>query len=223
MFKHNIKRQIVVAGIAFALIALLFGMWSRHNLNADAAQSKTPPQLQNGTLFPTPRQIKPFQLKDASNGAPFTNKQLKQNWSLLYFGFTNCATLCPQTLSTLNQVYKNLIEAHASDLPQVIFISIDPERDSLPRIKQYVSSFNKNFKGISGTEKQLDAMTKEFNILYSKENPNHAKDYQIDHSGVVLLIDPQGNLAGLFSPPLDAQTLTKDFQTVVNYAGSAYQ
>ncbi len=212
MSKNNAKRQILYAGIAFALIALLFGAWSQFNLHDKGPRELV---LKNGTVFPQPRIIEQFALQNAPDGTPFTNEQLKGHWSMMFFGFTHCASLCPTTLTTLNRFYQNLEAANFKDLPQVIFISIDPERDDLNRVGTFVTSFNKNFHGATGTEEKLDKLTDELNILFTKVNPNKEEDYQIDHSGTVLLFDPQGHLAGLFSPPIEANDLTEDYQAIV--------
>lgn len=212
MPKSNTRRQILYTGMAFGLIALLFGMWSQFNLH-DHPKEVT---LKNGTIFPNPRIIQPFQLQSAQDGKPFTNEQLKGHWSMMFFGFTHCAMLCPTTLTTLNHFYGNLEAAKVQQLPQIIFVSLDPERDNLNRIGSYVTSFNKNFKGATGTEEKLDAMTNELNILFTKDNRNKDENYQIDHSGTVLLFNPQGQLAGIFSPPINAEELTEDYKAVIN-------
>lgn len=213
--KNNVKRQILYAGIAFALIALLLGAWSQFNMHPSKTKELV---LQNGTAFPVPRKPQPFALQYAKDGKPFTNAQLQGHWSMMFFGFTHCAMLCPTTLSTLNQFYGKLESANFKDMPQIVFVSIDPERDSLKRIDTYVTSFNKNFQGATASEEVLDKVTNEFNILFTKVNPTNDKDYQIDHSGTVLLFDPQGNLAGLFSPPIDAKTLAEDYKAIVEHA-----
>lgn len=212
MFKKGtLNRQIIIAGLAFGIIALLLGIWSRYNANHEAK----PVELQVGTAFPIPREIKPFELQNAPDGTPFTNEQLKGHWSMLFFGFTNCALLCPTTLSSLNQFYTNLTTEGVSQKPQVYFISIDPERDTLKKINKYVMSFNKNFRGGTGTELQLDNITKELNILFSKLNPTNDENYQIDHSGTVLVFDPQGHLAALFSPPIEPKALVQDYKVLI--------
>lgn len=211
--KGSFRQLIIYSGIAFGVIALFFGIWSHHNLQANPLPREL--SLKAGTALPTPREVAPFQLQSAPGGQAFTNAQLKGHWSMLFFGFTNCAMLCPTTLSTLNQFYGNLQSSKVTQLPEVLFISIDPERDSLKRITQFVSSFNKNFRGATGSEKQLDTMTNDLNILYNKAIPNKSGDYQIDHSGTVLLIDPNGHLAAVFSPPLDPENLSKDYQVIL--------
>jgi protein SCO1 len=215
MFKKNMYKQLIFSGIAFGLIALLFGLWSYHNANDDTPKEVN---LKSGTPFTIPRQIKPFELQKAPDGKPFTNATLQGHWSMLFFGFTNCTLLCPTTLSSLNQFYNQLTAEKLSALPQVTFISIDPERDSLKKINQFVKSFNKNFKGATGSEAALDNITHELNILYAKVNPNNNEDYQIDHSGTVLVFNPKGHLAALFSPPIDANVLAEDYKMLISSA-----
>jgi protein SCO1/2 len=140
MFKDNIKKQIILSGIVFGIIALLFGVWSQHNTHPKEPRELP---LKNGTALPSPREIIAFELKSAPDGTPFTNTQLKGHWSMLFFGFTHCAMLCPTTLSNLNQFYGNLLAENISQMPKIYFISIDPERDSLQRIATYVTSFIK--------------------------------------------------------------------------------
>jgi protein SCO1 len=208
----TIRRQIIFSSIAFAALALLFGMWSQHNLG-----KSQPVELKSGTLFPVPREIHPFNLISAPGGQSFTNKNLKGHWSMLFFGFTHCAMLCPTTLKSLNQSYQQLQAANVTELPQIVFISIDPERDTLKDINDYVKMFNKNFIGVTGTKQQLDKLTKELSILHMKITTDNSKEnnYQIDHSGTVLLINPQGQLQALFTPPIDAKTLADDYQKIM--------
>lgn len=216
MFKKgSMQRQILFSGIAFGLIALFFGLWSHYNLNEKPQKNL---ELKSGTAFPIPREIKPFELKNAPDGTSFSNTQLKGQWSMMFFGFTNCAMLCPTTLTKLNQFYTDVAADKVDQLPHVFFISIDPERDTLQRLNQYVTSFNKNFRGATGTEAQLDNLTHELNILYAKVNPNNDEDYQIDHSGTVLVINPEGNLAALFSPPIDPKILAEDYKALIKHA-----
>jgi protein SCO1/2 len=212
----SIRQQIIFSSIAFAALALLFGMWSQHNIGTSQAV-----ELKSGTLFPVAREIHPFNLLTAPAGQSFSNENLKGHWSMLFFGFTHCAMLCPTTLTSLNQSYQKLQAAKVAQLPQVVFISIDPERDSLKDINDYVKMFNKNFTGATGTKQQLDKLTKEFSILYMKITTDNSQknNYQIDHSGTVLLINPQGQLQALFSPPIDAKALADDYQKVMK----AYQ
>lgn len=195
--------------VAIAVLALLFGIWTQHNLSV-----KNKPRvltLSSATLLPQPRLLNNFRLI-SDNNKIFTNDNLKNHWSFVFFGFTNCPQLCPTALATLNRVYKNLHQAHLQLVPQIVFISVDPETDTPKKIHEYLTSFNTNFVGATGSKQQIDTLTKELNIMYAKVFPHEDQThYSIDHSGTILLINPQGQLAAIFSIPHDADKIAKDF------------
>lgn len=211
----NIKRQIMWVIIAVAALALLFGMWSRHNLHHDQNNL----QLASASVLPQAKNLNHFQLL-FSDHRPFTNDDLTGHWSMLFFGFTNCPDLCPTTLTTLNETYKIWQADKLATLPQIIFISVDPERDTPPKINEYLKSFNTNFLGATGTKDQLDKLTQQLSVLYMKVQKGKTdEDYTIDHSGTILVIDPKGNWYALFNTPHDAKNIAKDFETIVaNYS-----
>lgn len=203
------KTRIFILIIVIAILALLFGMWTHYNFgNKNKSQTLI---LNSTTLLPQPRPIQDFHLINDHN-RPFTNNDFKNHWSFVFFGFTNCPQLCPTTLSVLNQMYKNLQQAHLQSMPQIVFISVDPDEDTPQKIRNYITSFNPNFVGATGSKQQLDALTKEFNVMYAKVFPNGEQShYSIDHSGTILLINPAGQLAAIFSTPHDANNIAKDF------------
>jgi len=208
--KTQLRRRIIL--ISIGALALLFGMWLQFNYNKKPA----PPTLVSATIFPQSRIINPFQLTD-DEGKPFTLDNFKGHWSIVFFGFTNCPDLCPTTLSTLNDAYKKLVAAKQNPMPQVVFISVDPEADTPDRMKTYLSSFNKAFLGAVGSQEQIDQLTKELSVLYAKIAQKDAH-YTIDHSGTILIINPQGQFAGVFSMPHNADNIAHDLQTIIKSA-----
>lgn len=191
------------------LCALIFTpLWANAN-----------PELSAGTLLPQPRALNAFQLTGV-DGKPFTNQNLKGHWSLLFFGFTNCGYVCPTTMVAVKKVYINL-KNDKQLLPQVYLISIDPVRDTPERIRTYVTRFNPDFKGATGDQKQLDDLTRDLGVLYLKVKPSNTSlkqaDYDIDHSGTLLLINPEGKLAAIFSMPHDPELITKDYQNIISH------
>lgn len=210
-------KHITFGIIALAILALLFGLWMQHNLNKNKMENNSP-VLASGTVFPKPRLVQPFNLVDDKN-QPFTNKNLQGHWSLLFFGFTHCPELCPTTLSILNQAYQLLEKQGQKPLPRVVFISVDPERDTASVIAQYVTGFNKNFIGATGTAEQMEKLTQNFSVLYMKvaqPGDTQAKEiYNIDHSGTVSLIDPQGQLYAIFTMPHSVQNIAQDLQNII--------
>ena len=182
-----------------------------------------PPQLAHATLLPEAKQIQPFSLED-SNGQPFTEKQLQEGWSFVFFGYTHCPDVCPTTLQTLATSIKHMQSANPElKIPQVVFIGVDPERDSAERLKQFVSYFNADFIGVSGDSEQIQTLSAQLGIIYARVEAGPTSDYLVDHSAAILLFDPEGQFRALFSAPHDSEIIASDFQLIQNYYRLRYQ
>jgi protein SCO1/2 len=152
--------------------------------------------FKSGTFEP-PRLAPDFELQ-GSQGAPFKLSQTRGKVVALAFGFTHCARICPTTLSTLARVSEKL-GADAAKL-QVLFVTVDPERDSVARLREYIANFNTNFVGLTGPNAQLQAIRQAYGITIDKKAPEDERlGYQVHHSSSVLLIDREGKLR-LFVP-----------------------
>lgn len=206
------KYGLLFGTLLLAAMALSAGVWLHNHFEKKPVAA---PQLISGSVLPTPKPLTDFHLQ-FSNGTAFTPENLKGQWHLLFFGFTNCPWLCPTTLATLNQVDHKLREAHQAS-PQVIFISVDPERDTPAKIKTYVNSFNQNFSGATGSDAELDKLTSQVSVLYMKVKANtDNKDYTIDHSGAILVINPQAELYAIFSTPHEVAKLVQDIKVIMS-------
>ena len=145
-------------------------------------------------------------------GETFSQDNLIGKWNFLSFGYTHCPDICPTTLKTLDHVDKMLREMDKDILPQTIFITLDPERDDVKTLSEYIPWFNKDFIGLTGTAEQIAVLTKDLGILNLKrEEQSSEEGYQIDHTVVIMLIDPRGRLRALSSAPHVAQTIADDF------------
>lgn len=196
-------------------LALLLGLWAARQLVHPPAAL---PTLTSGTALPAPRPLAPFTLTD-HHGQLYNLARLKGAWTFLFFGYTHCPDVCPTTLSTMNSVTKKLAAAKLSGAPaRVVFVSIDPERDTAQRLAEYVPYFNKDFLGVTGAPAQLDAFTKQLGILHMRGNePAGDVNYTMDHTASVLLIDPQARFSAIFSAPHVATTITQDFLSLRKY------
>ncbi len=205
--KQKVSAVVIIAVIA-AFMGYLFSGELRHqaDLKADSI---------SGTLFSPARAVQPFTLTN-DEGKPFTLTQLKGQWSLLFFGFTHCPHICPTTLAQLNRTTTFLKDAGMSSLPQVVLISVDPERDTPARLHKYIKAFNADFVGATGEKAQIDALAKQMAVLYTKVIPGNGnvEMYDIEHSGAVMLINPAGQLRALFTMPHDAKSLSKDILAI---------
>ena len=165
----------------------------------------------SATILHESSPITSFRLSD-HNGKLFNQDNLIGQWSLLSFGYTHCPDICPTTLNTLNQVDKILHEMGSPILPQTLFLTLDPERDDVATLAEYIPWFNKDFIGLTGTSEQVEVLTKNLGIMNLKrEDQSGEGDYLIDHTVTIMLVDTKGQLRALSSAPHDAQTIVDDF------------
>jgi protein SCO1 len=212
--KTSILRRVVA--VLAAVLALATGyLVSEYFLGRPSDLSGL-----HATVFSNPRAIQPFTLVDHT-GKVFDNRTLEGRWSFVFFGYTHCPDVCPTTLSVLNGVARKL--KADKDRIQFVFISIDPGRDTPGQLGQFVSYFNGSFVGVTGTEDEINALTRQLGVIYAKvaENPgadeSGTDNYLMDHSASVLLFDPAGHFHAVFTPPLDATGMANDF-TVISKA-----
>lgn len=194
------------------ILAAILGQWLYH-----ATQDEAPDLSKlSATVFSTPRTVSPFSLLD-HHGKSFTESSLQGQWSFAFFGYTNCPDVCPSTLTTLNLMLKAISNQSAEiPLPRVMMVSVDPERDTVEQLSQYIPYFNKSFVGLTAAKQSdVDAITKQFGIAYFlNKKSSEDKEYSVEHSGAILLINPQGKLHALFSAPHDPVTLANEFATI---------
>ena len=162
-------------------------------------------------MRPIATPLKPFLLTDKNQHA-FTTENLKGKWSFVFFGYTHCPDICPTTLVTLKHINKAL-EKHPqakSDF-QVIFVSVDPERDTVKGLASYISFFNKDFTAVTGTSENLMAFAKQFSAAYIKEASDTPGDYLMSHTSSIFLVNSKQELVASFSPPLSSETITEQY------------
>ncbi len=170
-----------------------------------------------GVYLLKPIQIEKIEMID-HQGRAFTNNHLKGHWSLLFFGFAHCQIICPMTLSSLNTFYQEIEKKlPKKDLPQVIFITIDPERDTIDKLGSYIGQFNKKFIAARASIEQTISIANEFHITFNKIQTD-GKDnasYQLNHSPEVVLINPSAEIQAYFSFPLKPSQLAKDYLAII--------
>ena len=155
-----------------------------------------------------PVRVAPFQLQDHT-GASFDRSRLEGRWHLLMFGFTNCPDICPLHLAFLNQTWQKLKAAgYGTDaMPQVVMVSVDPERDSLEHLASYVSHFNQTFLGVTGKPVEIKALESTLDTGHRLFSPGVDGNYDVMHGSSVYLIDPQARVTARFRPPFKAQRI----------------
>ncbi len=171
-----------------------------------------------GERVQPPRILADFQLLDGDNQA-FTRAQLQGRWSLLFFGYTHCPDVCPTTMSELAKVYP-LLQRTDDRAVQVVFISVDPARDTPALIKTFAHYFNEQFIAATGPVEQLTALTDSIGARHRRLTEQGA-EYRVEHSADVWLIDPQARLYAKFPAPQRAPELARAVKNALhNKAGA---
>ena len=203
------KTRRILFVVILGIVATTAGIWSANIILDRQVNLK---ELE-ATRFPVARQLVPFTLVDHNNEA-FNETTLLGRWSFLFFGYTHCPDVCPITLSVLNSVAQRLQDVGADT--RFVFISVDPERDTPEKLASFVSYFNKNFIGVTGSEQQIEQFTRELGIMHMRvAAEENATGYLVDHTASVLLIDPDGRYHAVFSPPLSAEKISDDFRKIL--------
>lgn len=172
----------------------------------------------DGTFLTPPQNITEFTLTD-NHGNPFTKESLKGHWTMMFFGFTNCGMVCPTTMDALNKMYKIMEkELPNNQLPQVTFISVDPDRDTIEKINDYINSFNPHFVGARAEIAETIAFEKQLHIVAAKlEVDGQGKNqYTINHTAEILLFNPNGQVQALLSYPHEPEQMVKDYKTILS-------
>jgi protein SCO1/2 len=192
--------------VAWAVAAIAVGIGA-----AVIARMQEPVALRAGTALPEPRLIGDFSLVD-QHGRPFGRDSLENRWSLVFTGFTHCPDLCPTTLALLASLRARV----PGDSLQFVFVSVDPERDTLERIADYLAHFDARLVGATGTRAEIEKLTNSLGLAQVR-NPGVGGDYTVDHSAALVLIDPRARVTGYFQPPHDAEALAADLAPLSSY------
>lgn len=183
------------AGIV-ALIALIIGIVAA--LTLSPPKSDEPSYI---SLYPQVRALPDFQLVDNHQQA-FTSEQLLQHWTLVFVGYTFCPDVCPTTLAELKTIYPQLKALPSKHPVQVMFLSVDPQRDTPERMNEYVNFFEPEFIGVSGEHKELFPLVRAMGMMYSMAESTDNPDYLVDHSSSIVLVNPQAQVVGRFKAQL---------------------
>ena len=172
-------------------------------------------QLINSTVLPENfKSVPEFSLLTNDNQA-ITHQVLEDKWTVAFFGFTHCPDICPATLAAMNSVLASLDPSVAE--PQVIFVTVDPVRDTVEKLTEYVAYFNDDFIGISGNLTDITKLTSALGIVASytalESDPNQ---YTVDHTASMLLIDPTLRVRARINAPHSVENITNDYTVLYN-------
>lgn len=170
------------------------------------------PQTQAVRLFDPPRELPAFSLRQ-SDGTRLVPGELKGHWTLVFLGFTHCPDICPTTLAQMAQAQKQWATIPESTRPRVLFVSVDPERDTPDRIGEYAHAFHRDTLAATADLPALENFARSLSMVFAKVAPVEgapADQYSVDHSATMAVLDPQGRMSGILQPPLDAKAIAAD-------------
>lgn len=196
-----IGTNLRVLAVALVLVAgaTVWISGTRQNIPAPAV----------ATVLSEPLPLPAVQLTD-QRGLDFSTSKLEGNFNLLFFGFTNCPDICPITLQTLANVDAEL-QARGFEPPRVVFVSVDPERDTPAQIQRYLGNFNSNFLGLTGSQLALQPWLAALGVTVERHQHPGEAFYTVTHNSTVYLVGPQAEWLAIFSAPHDASVIATDY------------
>lgn len=210
-------RRMFNRRFAYILVAALaagLGLLAAQKYFGGRAEAGWPP-TRAVTLYPQPRELPAFQLRQ-SDGTPLAPGELAGHWTLVFLGFTFCPDVCPTTLAQLSQAQNRWQALPEPTRPRVLFVSVDPERDTPARIGEYAHAFHQDSLAATADIPALEHFAKSLGFVFVKvpgkgyaQNP---ADYSVDHSSGIAVLDPQGRMAGLIRPPFDPAAIAEDLE-----------
>ena len=153
-----------------------------------------------------------FQLID-QNGTPFSDADLKGKWHLVFFGYTHCPDACPTALNEMSLALDRL--GMKRDEVGVVFITVDPERDTPDALKSYVQSFDAPIVALTGSPEAVAQAAKAYRVFYAK-HPRPDGDYDMDHSAVIYVMNPEGRFTATFTPDSSADAIVQRLHKLIS-------
>ena len=171
-----------------------------------------PVTFQYGTLIDSAEPVADFTL-NSSLGTPVALSDFRGKHVLLYFGYTNCPDVCPLTLAEIKDARKRL--GDKAEQVQPLFITLDPARDTPDHMAAYLKFFDPALIGLGGTLEEIQSLATRFGIFFEQRDSGSAGGYLVDHTSVVIVIDPQGRLRAIFPNGVTGEQMASDLQALL--------
>lgn len=169
--------------------------------------------------LPFPRPLENIDLFN-QEGEQFDGSQLDGKWTYAFFGFTNCPDICPVTMNFLESTEDRLrqtLDADQFAVFQGMFVTVDPSRDGVDEVREFVARYSDSFLGVTGTEAQIAEFTRQVGVGYRRIPSASEVQYLVEHQGNIVLFDPHGDFFGYIKPPIDTVQLTRLFKYLLRH------
>lgn len=209
MLKDLMNKRMLMVSLSIT-IALVFSV-----IYLSTNHKSTLPELLRAVAINPPKLIQSVSLID--HDVKIVNvDRLKNHWTFVFFGYTNCPDVCPATIAQLKLIKKGIKEntVYANNT-QFFFVSVDPQRDNLDHLAKYMKYFDSSFVGMTGSEKNITDFEQQLGSYHRIGNKNSKGDYVVQHSADVFLIDNNAMLVAKFQPPMDTALIVKQFSEFV--------
>ena len=193
------RTQSIALAAIVAIVAVSAGILSARWLLSHRAGRAT--RNRHGDAAPAAAAAAAARAGGPGRISPFDAQRLRGGWSFVFFGFTSCPDVCPVTMAALAQTRKLLADLPEQTRPQVVMISVDPQRDTPERLATYVKVFDPAFVGATGTKPAIDELAQRMGVLAATRPLDDGESYTVDHTTSVFLVGPDGALRALFSAP----------------------
>lgn len=189
------------------------------------------PETESAFVLPEAAAVEGLQLSHPTLGE-FNIDSIKGKWSLFFFGYTRCPDVCPTELFMMSEMMKQIEKNPALEIeaPQVVFISLDPQRDTPEALQQYAGFYHPSFIGVTGEQSAVDQLSKSMGVYYQrvyhlngkildpasqKDVPEGLEDsYLVNHSASIFLINPRGELQAIHTPPHQPAVIIRDITSI---------
>lgn len=198
------KKILLVGLISFLLIAAV----------AAGVFLFSKPDTFRGTTYAEPYPVASEIELSREDGTTFRLSDMRGKIVMLFFGYTSCPDVCPTTMAELKQALEKV--GAKADQVQVIYVTVDPERDTPERVQQYVNHFNTNFIGLSGSEAELAKVWNDYGVFREIVDGTSAAGYLVNHTARVTMIDQQGNLRVSFPFDTPVENIVHDLELLLD-------
>ncbi|HEX9810827.1 MAG TPA: SCO family protein [Burkholderiales bacterium] len=210
---HRSTGKLTVMLAAVALVAGLAAIALAISYKENGARAVLLPDSVI-SLLPESKPLTAFTLTD-HDGHPFDLARLRGKWTFLFFGYAYCPDVCPTTLAQLAQARNKIAKQGSADLEtQFVFVSVDPNRDTPTKLKQYVGHFDAKFVGVTGADRQIANLAGQLGARYQVTIEPGSDNYPVDHTPAVYLVDPRVRFHAIFRPPYDPALISARFELV---------
>ena len=210
--KNRLSNPLIIVTLLGAMAIGIGGKYIVDNFTSMRASDRSKVA---GLLWPA-RTLQAFEFEGTKG--TFDLAALKGKWSMLFFGYLTCPDICPTTLSTLSASLSIMREQSVTDVPQVVFVSVDPARDTVDNMKPYVKYFDDAFIGATaGSVEQLNQLTDQLYIPHSRAEADADGQYEVSHGASILLFDPEMRRVGIIATPHTPENIISRYQAIKNF------